>query len=1372
MNAYFLRKQMWSFFLMLLIILIWMQISFAAAVYIKNYSDFPAYPYNTSSYKQNNRYVGCGPTTGAMMFGYFDHIYSLSPGLLTSPVSGVNEGLQTAWALHGSQYMNTGADGFGSVYNIEPGMENYALSRGYYVKVMIHVSPTYNNPTAPEADWLNDYGPYGESWNNDGTFWIKNADGTYNIDATKFCDFVDPKLAAGVPIFLTIDTNYDKNGDHWVALVGYDRSTLRYYFYDTYSTTIKSAEIHYCAAPGTAKANAISFLRSVSYIGPVQTQENPPRDLLALTGYHSAVPLAWKAPQGTAMHSLSRIAQYQEVHADVQPIRQSLSLSASEQIPGSVLMSPSNPSLMKETAAAQPSLSMAAPTGYNVYRSTSSGGSYSKIAGNVTRQYYRDATAVNGTKYYYKVTAVYTTGESDFSAVVSATPTLNGYVINSAWTTTTPTLNGVISTGEWSAATQVNILYPGDTGTVTAYIMNTSNKLYMAVDDKRDTHLDNVDQFAIFFDKNLNREWPAQGGSTDEGNFWWAWDATGGQAFCLFGPRQGYWPDHLYWPNRTTPAGMNQGISIASGNVQYEGVIDLTQQPLNVSAGAEIGLLLFTFDYTPEDFTSFWPQQAERLKLIVPDFQYWGQAPFSFGNLKLSTGVVTAPDISVTPSNWNYGQITVGGYQDKTFVVKNEGNANLVVSSINLAGDISQFSLQSGAGSYTLTPGQTRNVVIRFQPTSVGAKNLTARIASNDPDENPFDFTLTGQGGAAPVLSVNPTTLNFGTTTNSLTFQISNTGGGTLTWNVAESPDKAWMSLSPTSGSNAATVTVNVNRAQLAGNSDTGTLAVTSNGGNQNVTVNIAKTAASLPSHWNFASNTGNSATIVLPTSANPNIDGTPLANGDYIGVFNPSGLCCGHRQWQGANMSITAWGDNDQTGGVIDGFQAGEDIHYRVYRLSEAKEWTIVMTGYSQGTGKYSANGFMVLDKFDVTEQLCNTLNLLLGWNMFSLNIIPQDADISAVMAPISSKIIIAKSGEGKTYIPAYGINDIAAIKPTKGYQIYMKDPATLEVCGIPIDVSTVITLPVGWSMISYLPRSPMSASLALAGIQAQLVIAKNNNGQAYIPAYGINDIGLMQPGQGYQLYLKAAANLIYPAGAAVKERAESAHPVEPQHFHFKRLTGCNCTVIVPSDIQPRYSNGLKLTFGDEIGVFSIDGACRGAIVWQGRAAAITIWGDNSQTSSKDGCLTGDELQFRVWNKDDNQEYPALSQSAPGESVIFQPDGIIVLNGLVADLTADGGIQSLAPEGYALMQNYPNPFNPETWITYRIAERSKVRLEVLDLKGCHVRTLIDGLKAAGQHRARWNGLSETGAKVPSGLYIYRLETEAFVTSRKMLLMR
>ncbi len=119
--------------------------------------------------------------------------------------------------------------------------------------------------------------------------------------------------------------------------------------------------------------------------------------------------------------------------------------------------------------------------------------------------------------------------------------------------------------------------------------------------------------------------------------------------------------------------------------------------------------------------------------------------------------------------------------------------------------------------------------------------------------------------------------------------------------------------------------------------------------------------------HFSYVSNTGNNATVAIPTSANPNISGTPLATGDEIGAFTPAGLCVGAVVWTGVNTALTVWGDNDLTG-PIDGIRAGEQILYRIWRQSTNTEFTNVTATYSQGNGVYAPNGIYVLSSLSAS--------------------------------------------------------------------------------------------------------------------------------------------------------------------------------------------------------------------------------------------------------------------------------------------------------------------------------------------------------------------------------------------------------------------
>jgi len=454
-------------------------------IYISDFNDFPAYPYNTTSYKQGGAFVGCGPTTGAMIFGYFDHVFDSD--LLHNPVAGVDEGLNTAWQLHSSSYMNTLNSGFGYVWDIEPGLENYSADHDETVDVMIHVGTDYD-PNSADSDWLNDYGPYGSSLNNDGDFWVHNStDDTWSFDVENFCDFVEPKLLAGIPIFLTIDTDMDKGGDHWVPLVGFHRADEEYYYYDTYSTTLRTGPIHFCSAPGAAQDNAISFVRSVSYTGEGE-QVSPPPSIAALSGYDQAVPVAWKSPnQGSSgsMNKYIAINHNMNMTENITP-----DLNDQNSIQSRSFIKPIIEAESQFMKKSEKNLyrSAASSLSYNVYRSTSSGGSYTKITSNLSRTYYRDESVTNGQTYYYKVTTVRNGTESDFSSTVNATPVANGYQVNLGWATPLPSIDGQISTGEWNNAGSCDITYPGKTGTVTMYVMNDENYLYLAIDDPTDTN--------------------------------------------------------------------------------------------------------------------------------------------------------------------------------------------------------------------------------------------------------------------------------------------------------------------------------------------------------------------------------------------------------------------------------------------------------------------------------------------------------------------------------------------------------------------------------------------------------------------------------------------------------------------------------------------------------------------------------------------------------------------------------------------------------------------------------------------------------------------------------------------------------------------
>jgi hypothetical protein len=89
-----------------------------------------------------------------------------------------------------------------------------------------------------------------------------------------------------------------------------------------------------------------------------------------------------------------------------------------------------------------------------------------------------------------------------------------------------------------------------------------------------------------------------------------------------------------------------------------------------------------------------------------------------------------------------------------------------------------------------------------------------------------------------------------------------------------------------------------------------------------------------------------------------------------------------------------------------------------------------------------------------------------------------------------------------------------------------------------------------------------------------------------------------------------------------------------------------------------------------------------------------------------------------------------------------------------------------------ALVQNYPNPFNPTTTIRFSLADREHVVLAIYDVRGSRVRTLIDEPRTAGEYHVEWNGENDSGVRVSSGVYFYRLVAGNFQATKKMVLLK
>lgn len=167
---------------------------------------------------------------------------------------------------------------------------------------------------------------------------------------------------------------------------------------------------------------------------------------------------------------------------------------------------------------------------------------------------------------------------------------------------------------------------------------------------------------------------------------------------------------------------------------------------------------------------------------------------------------------------------------------------------------------------------------------------------------------------------------------------------------------------------------------------------------------------------------------------------------------------------------------------------------------------------------------------------------------------------------------------------------------------------------------------------------------------------------------------------------------------------------------------------------------------------------------------------------SAVDGDLTSsvdaDRFRIKLWDKDSEDEFVVYDNQMDDPD---DADAATTLGG--GSIRIQTGSAKAAhekhdrvPTAFSLFQNQPNPFNPTTRIEFDLARDGHVSLKVYDVAGRLVRTLIDDSLSRGHyagHRAAvWDGLTQSGQRATSGIYLYRLLGPDFAATRKMLLLK
>ncbi|NQU06040.1 MAG: right-handed parallel beta-helix repeat-containing protein [Calditrichaeota bacterium] len=387
------------------------------------------------------------------------------------------------------------------------------------------------------------------------------------------------------------------------------------------------------------------------------------------------------------------------------------------------------------------------------------------------------------------------------------------------------------------------------------------------------------------------------------------------------------------------------------------------------------------------------------------------------------------------------------------------------------------------------------------------------------------------------------------------------------------------------------------------------------------------------------------------------------------------------------------------------------------------------------------------------------NPILLESGWNLISSYVEPPDDDMWIIWSYHLTRGYLSRVKDhfGRFLWPKYDYNNIPGWDVSYGYQVKMNRASRLYIVGEPLGDDRSIPLPEGWSIAAYYPEQETPVQEALSNIEDQLIFAKDGEGHFYWPEYDFSSMEVLHRGQGYQLYVSEAVELVWN----VPDRAASADYCVGDsstlvHFSSVAHTGCNMSILI-LNTDATNNEDHPAQGGFEVGVFTKNGLCVGAgVITENEACGVAVWGDDPTTDEIDGALEKDQLSFLSWNG--TQESELQTEWIEGNGT-YLTDGFAVVS--------HNAVPLVLPLTFGLEHPYPNPFNSMTMITYSLPIASQISLQLYNLTGREVATLFEGCKQSGKHRSIL-----TANNLPSGLYFVRLDVSGQVLSKKIVLVK
>ena len=422
-----------------------------------------------------------------------------------------------------------------------------------------------------------------------------------------------------------------------------------------------------------------------------------------------------------------------------------------------------------------------------------------------------------------------------------------------------------------------------------------------------------------------------------------------------------------------------------------------------------------------------------------------------------------------------------------------------------------------------------------------------------------------------------------------------------------------------------------------------------------------------------------------------------------------------------------------------------GEEISFKHWRYAtgEVTDMSETLVSVVGGrVGSWPDNLFWLHEYVPHSQ----SLSMQAGWNMVSLNVVPESYSISSLFSSITGSVQAIKSPDG-IYVPSNPFNTLSSLSEGKGYFVKLSSQQPLQVFGDLVNASNPISLARGWNLLAFTPQTPLAVDEATSSIGNTLVQVKGSEG-IYEPNNPHNTLTTMSPGRAYWIKTNASATLVYPSsGRAVSPGL----PTSSKQWGSPVIQPNSQSILIRLD-NARQGDVLAAFVGEELrGLASF--ATHNGI----SAALLQVF-----TEEPD-----EQISFKLYRTETGDVsvlYPSLS-SLPGESIGSYAQG---------EYYTLQSEQANAPELVtSLLSAYPNPFKDTASIALQVGKDNEpIKLEIYNLRGQKINTLFSGNMEEGNHKLLWNGMDDKGSSVASGIYFVRLTGAVGTQNMKLMVLK